>query len=929
MRRRQKQILAFFVSLAMVGSATIPAYAEQENIASEATTKETTETKSEETISEYVAGSLEKKEGKAEGAQEAQVPEETKQVSEEKAEEAKGKEETENKEISRKEAKNEAKNEVKNEVKKVDTEKDATEASVAEENAYSIVDLSKLKSGLKETEEEGIEEAPAAETASLFGYSGFRSVGYVPRTTNPGTGGRFYNPVDNPYPSPGWNCTWYAFGRAYEILGYRPPLPERSNARDWWGYNQRTKAFPTGSEPRPGAIACWWGNSTYIYGHVAVVEKVENGVVYTSSSSYGNAGKGSKWSYSFRYDRMENVPGFQGYIYLYNQPTPPPKPDRLPLPVNGSDKSITDGDYLITSLLSEGRCLAYGGLGQSGQNVFLRDYYAWGDTPYYWHLERQADGSFIIRSKAGTVLDVNGGPGAAGNGPNIQVWDQIGTNANQRFYIVKSDDGNGYQLIPQCSGLRVDVDNAGIADGTNVHQYEPNGSYAQRFNLVKYSKPKVNEKSAPEVKSKGYILRSKLAPNKAVAVATGNATQLGSNVHLWEYNKDNIYSAIIWNLEKQSDGSFLVKNQYNNQYLDVVADGLSDRVNILTWEKHGKPSEQWYVVANGDGTYRFVNKGSGKVVDITGGLTANGTNVQQYLWHGHDAQRFYLDRYPAAVYYNVTFKGMNGENLSTQRVEKGENASYPSAPLVQGYEFTGWDKDARNVQGNITITAQYKKKAQTGGNSGSSSSGSSGSSSGSSSSGSSSGGGSGSSGGGSSFSGSSSGGGGSSFSGSSSGGSSGGGGGGGGGGSSSGGFGKPSVSGGNVGQVLGVERSLAGGQWMQDGTGWWYKKADGSYPKNNWGNEDYNGKTYWYYFLDSGYMATGWIELNGSKYYLFPTSDGWKGRMVTGWQWIDGYCYYLEEGGANQGRLYRNEQKDGYQLDSEGRWTVNGKPVKR
>ena len=918
MRRRQKQILAFFVSLAMVGSATIPAYAEQENIASETIVKETTETKSEEAISEDSVGSLEKKEEEAEG-KEVQVPEEKKQVSEGKVqEEAKGKEETENKENSRKETKYEAK------------EKEVAEGSVAkEENTYSIVDLSKLKSGFKETEEEGTEEAPVAETASLFGYSGFRSVGYVPRTTNPGTGGTYYSKPGNPFPSPGWNCTWYAFGRAYEILGYRPNL-STSHARDWWGYNKSTNAFRYGSEPRPGAIACWWGDGTYIYGHVAVVEKVENGVVYTSSSSYGTRGAGSTWAYDFRYGVKENVPGFQGYIYIYNQPTPPPKPDHLPLPVNGSDDDIADGDYLITSLLSEGRCLAYGGNGQSGQNVFLRDYYAWGDTPYYWHLERQAeDGSFIIRSKAGTVLDVNGGPGAAGNGPNIQVWNQIETNANQRFYIVKSDDGNGYQLIPKCSGFRVDVDNAGITDGTNVRQYEPNGSYAQRFNLVKYNKPKVNEKSASEVKSAGYVLRSKLSPDKAVVVEKGNPTKLGTNVLLWDYNKTTPDATAVWNLEKQADGSFLVKNQYNNQYLDVVADGLSDRVNILTWEKHGKPSEQWYVVANGDGTYRFVNKGSGKVVDITGGLTANGTNVQQYLWHGHDAQRFYLDRYPAAVYYNVIFKGMNGETLSTQNVEKGENASYPSAPLVQGYEFTGWDKDARNVQGNITITAQYRKKAQTGGNSGSSSSGSSGSSSGSSSSGSSSGGGSGSSGGGSSFSGSSSGGGGSSFSGSSSGGSSGGGGGGGGGGSSSGGFGKPSVSGGNVGQVLGVERSLAGGQWMQDGTGWWYKKADGSYPKNNWGNEDYNGKTYWYYFLDSGYMATGWIELNGSKYYLFPTSDGWKGRMVTGWQWIDGYCYYLEEGGANQGRLYRNEQKDGYQLDSEGRWTVNGKPVKR
>ena len=905
MRRRQKQILAFFVSLAMVGSATIPAYAEQENIASEIIAKETTETKSEEAISEYAAGSLEKKEEEAEG-KEVQVPEEKKQVSEGKVQEEKGKEETENKENSRKEAKNEAK------------EKEVAEGSVAkEENTYSIVDLSKMKSGFKETEEEGIEEAPVAETASLFGYSGFRSTGGKTQAQaltwldsmvgtaidyNGDSSVECVDLISSYYRFLGHNIFSYVTGGGHAYTFANSPLPP-----GWYRYGNDVS-------PQPGDIAVFGRNGNSPWGHIGIIRNVYNNG-YTMLDYNGDL-------------RVHGAPGtwrwrlLRSHVCLIRPDfvTPPPKPDRLPLPANGSDKSITDGDYLITSLLSEGRCLAYGGNGQSGQNVFLRDYYTWGDTPYYWHLERQADGSFIIRSKAGTVLDVYGGPEAAGNGPNIQVWDQVGTNANQRFYIVKSDDGNGYQLIPKCSGFRVDVDNAGITDGTNVHQYEPNGSYAQRFNLVKYNKPKVNEKSAPEVKSKSYVLRSKLAPNKAVAVATGNATQLGSNVHLWEFNKDNIYPAIIWNLEKQADGSFLVKNQYNNQYLDVVADGLSDRVNILTWEKHGKPSEQWYVVTNGDGTYRFVNKGSGKVVDITGGLTANGTNVQQYLWHGHDAQRFYLDRYPAAVYYNVTFKGMNGENLSTQRVEKGENASYPSAPLVQGYEFTGWDKDARNVQGNITITAQYKKKAQTGGNSGSSSSGSSGSTSGSSSSGSSSGGGSGSSGGGggSSFSGSSGGGGGSGSSG-----------GGGGGGSSSGGFGKPSVSGGNVGQVLGVERSLAGGQWMQDGTGWWYKKADGSYPKNNWGNEEYNGKTYWYYFLDSGYMATGWIELNGSKYYLFPTSDGWKGRMVTGWQWIDGYCYYLEEGGANQGRLYRNEQKDGYQLDSEGRWTVNGKPVKR
>ena len=145
------------------------------------------------------------------------------------------------------------------------------------------------------------------------------------------------------------------------------------------------------------------------------------------------------------------------------------------------------------------------------------------------------------------------------------------------------------------------------------------------------------------------------------------------------------------------------------------------------------------------------------------------------------------------------------------------------------------------------------------------------------------------------------------------------------GGSSGGGSGSFKVSSSLTGQVLGVDRSLSGGQWVQDEKGWWYKRADGSYPKNSWGYEAYNGKSYWYYFLDSGYMATGWVEVNGSKYYLFPNSDGWKGRMLTGWQWIEGNCYYLDAQGQNEGSLYRNTTTpDGFTVDSEGRWVVNG-----
>lgn len=83
----------------------------------------------------------------------------------------------------------------------------------------------------------------------------------------------------------------------------------------------------------------------------------------------------------------------------------------------------------------------------------------------------------------------------------------------------------------------------------------------------------------------------------------------------------------------------------------------------------------------------------------------------------------------------------------------------------------------------------------------------------------------------------------------------------------------------------------AGGQWMQDQTGWWYQRSDGTYPANAWFQDPANSK--WYYFHAGGYMATGWIDVNGSRYYC-----GADGAMVTGNQTIDGVGYLFDPSGA-------------------------------
>ena len=62
--------------------------------------------------------------------------------------------------------------------------------------------------------------------------------------------------------------------------------------------------------------------------------------------------------------------------------------------------------------------------------------------------------------------------------------------------------------------------------------------------------------------------------------------------------------------------------------------------------------------------------------------------------------------------------------------------------------------------------------------------------------------------------------------------------------------------------------------WQKDSKGWWYRLADGSYPKSKW--LKVNGD--WYYFNSDGYMRTGWLKYKNNWYYLDDTS----GKMIHG-----------------------------------------------
>ena len=134
---------------------------------------------------------------------------------------------------------------------------------------------------------------------------------------------------------------------------------------------------------------------------------------------------------------------------------------------------------------------------------------------------------------------------------------------------------------------------------------------------------------------------------------------------------------------------------------------------------------------------------------------------------------------------------------------------------------------------------------------------------------------------------------------------------------------------GAVGSALPPAPEPGEGQWVQDAGGWWYRFADGTYPRGQalvidgeTYRFDQSGHAltgwvrdggYWFHHGASGAMSTGWLVDGGAWYYLVPSwgamAIGWvedggewyylnaAGHMTTGWQKIEGSWFYLGDSG--------------------------------
>ncbi len=119
----------------------------------------------------------------------------------------------------------------------------------------------------------------------------------------------------------------------------------------------------------------------------------------------------------------------------------------------------------------------------------------------------------------------------------------------------------------------------------------------------------------------------------------------GDNVELTEHD---INGSDLWHFVRQSDGSYIIYNmREKDKVLDVTGGLSASGTNVGIYKKWGdnNTAQKWYIYGRWSGEYIFRPQCSDAVLDVTGGYSTIGTNVQLWTYNNGNAQQMAI--YPA------------------------------------------------------------------------------------------------------------------------------------------------------------------------------------------------------------------------------------------------------------------------------------------
>ena len=244
-----------------------------------------------------------------------------------------------------------------------------------------------------------------------------------------------------------------------------------------------------------------------------------------------------------------------------------------------------------------------------------------------------------------------------------------------------------------------------VGDNVIIEEYNYNGDglyHTNTFNKSHYSgfihikDTIVNEGDSFD----GYLIAQKPWMHIVMNKNTGN-------VELEPNQAARLTAQGCWRFDRQSDGSYIITSLYNGKVLDVSGASSEDGTNVGVYTRWGdnNAAQRWYLCIDGTIASKLDTT---KRLDVTGGNMSYGTNIQIFSSNGTDAQNIYPykrttdsnDPFPTGMAIDSQLTVAEGEQTEVHSTFTPQN----SRNIFLGINWSSSDENIATVDNNGVVT---------------------------------------------------------------------------------------------------------------------------------------------------------------------------------------------------------------------------------
>lgn len=240
-----------------------------------------------------------------------------------------------------------------------------------------------------------------------------------------------------------------------------------------------------------------------------------------------------------------------------------------------------------------------------------------GENNQIWHFIRLSDGSYAIRNADNNFsLDIEAGNNINNlsvqpNGTNVQLYSTYNETSNQKFFVYNIFDS--FYIRPVGTDKVIDLS----LSNNCVTIYD----YAENFDPQKFDIVKIDLKNNIPVNlgNRFYALIKNKKTENLISEG-GNISKYANDVIGKPANNDENQ---IWLFNRNSDGSYSIKNLKSNMYLDVEAGYNIDDLlaqpngtNVQTYYKYNGTGNQKFYIYRMFNSYYIKPVGMNRIVDM-------------------------------------------------------------------------------------------------------------------------------------------------------------------------------------------------------------------------------------------------------------------------------------------------------------------------